>query len=304
MRISKTALLIIIALCAIFVYSSMYTVMEGQQAILLRLGNIVTDPATGQAYVKGPGLHFKLPIITQVGIFDTRLQTLDIKSSRIVTAEQKDVIVDYFVKWRINNLALYFTRTGGNADQASLLLEQQLNDSLRAQFGRRKISEVVSDDRATIMDTLSKQANASAARLGIIVIDVRIKRIDLPTEVSSAVFDRMRAERERVAAEHRATGKANAEAIEANADGQATIIVAQANMQAATLRSQGDGQAAKIYSDAYNQDPAFFAFWRSLQAYQEIFRKNETNFLVLKPNSQFFKYFQGETNTSEMKTKS
>lgn len=302
MTLTRNTILFIIVIAFAILYSTFYVVNEGEQAILLRLGNIVTT-SSGTPSVAGPGLHGKLPLITQVRIFDTRLQTLDIKSSRIVTAEQKDVIVDYFVKWRISDLPLFYTRIGGNPNQANVLLEQQLNDSLRAQFGRRTISEVVSDDRASIMDTLSQQANATANRLGITVVDVRIKRIDLPSEVSTAVFDRMRAERERVAMEHRATGKANAEAIRANADATATIMVATATAEAANLRSQGDGQAAIIYGDAYSKDPNFFAFLRSLQAYKSVFAKDQNNILVLKPDSQFFKYFNNEGNGSAAATK-
>jgi membrane protease subunit HflC len=290
MKVTHTFLSIILLLLAITAYTSLYTVNEGEQALLLRLGKIVTN-SKGEPRTFGPGLHWKTPFITQVKIFDMRLQTLDIKSSRIVTAEQKDVIVDYFVKWRISNPGLYYTRTGGNAEQANILLEQQLNDGLRAEFGKRSISEVVSDDRTTIMDALSQQANLNAQRLGIQVVDVRIKRIDLPTEVSTAVFERMRAERERVAMEHRSTGKANAEAIRANADANVTITVATAKEAAAKIRSQGDAQAAQISSDAYSQDTGFYAFYRSLLAYKKVFSNQKNNILVLKPDSQFFKYF-------------
>jgi membrane protease subunit HflC len=298
----KTLALIATLFVLMIVYASAYTVNEGQQALLLRLGNIQTDSATGKAYIKGPGLHFKMPFLMQAKIFDTRLQTLDIKSSRIMTAEQKDVLVDYYVKWRISNLALYYTRTGGNPRQADLLLEQQINDSLRAEFGRRKINEVISDDRVNIMDTLNKQANSNAQKLGLDVIDVRIKRIDLPTEVSTAVFDRMRAERERVATEHRSTGKANAEAIRAKADANVTIMIATAKEEAAKIRSEGDALAAKIYSEAYDKNPKFFAFYRSLDAYRKVFDKNNpNNILVLKPDNQFFKYFNGNNEKDNSK---
>lgn len=285
----------IVFILLMILYSSSYVVCQGEHAILLRLGTIQTD-TNGKAYVKGPGLHFKVPFLMQAKIFDTRLQTLDIKSSRIMTAEQKDVLVDYYVKWRISNLALYFTRTSGNPNQASVLLEQQINDSLRAEFGRRKINEVISDDRVNIMDALNKQANDTAQKLGINVVDVRIKRIDLPTEVSTAVFERMRAERERVATEHRSTGKAQAEAIRAQADANATITVATAKEAAARIRSEGDALAAKIYADAYNQNSQFFAFYRSLDAYRKVYDKNNpNNILVLRPDSEFFKYFNNES---------
>lgn len=283
----------------ILLYSSLFIVSEGQGALLLRLGTIEVDQK-GQAIVKKPGLHAKIPLINQVWRFSTRLQTLDIQSSRIVTAEKKDVIVDYFVKWRISNPALYYTRTSGSATQAQVLLEQQLNDSLRAEFGRRTISEVIADDRASIMEALNQQANQSAKTLGLQIVDVRIKRIDLPTEVSAAIFDRMRAERARVATEHRAQGKAKAEAIRANADAEATITVATALADAMRIRGEGDAQAAQIYATAYNKDSAFYAFYRSLIAYKKSFA-NKQDILILKPDSQFFKYFNGAATPGTVK---
>lgn len=283
----------------ILLYSSLFIVSESQGALLLRLGKIEVDQK-GQAIIKTPGLHVKIPLINQVWRFSTRLQTLDIQSSRIVTAEKKDVIVDYFVKWRISNPALYYTRTSGNAIQAQVLLEQQLNDSLRAEFGRRTISEVIADDRASIMEALNQQANLSAKTLGLQIVDVRIKRIDLPTEVSAAIFDRMRAERARVATEHRAQGKAKAEAIRANADAEATITVATALADAMRIRGESDAQAAQIYANAYNKDPAFYAFYRSLLAYKKSFA-NKQDILILKPDSQFFKYFNGSATSGTVK---
>lgn len=290
MKPSINIIISVLIVFFLFFYTSTFTVNEGEQALILNLGNIETD-ASGKPHVEGPGLHFKIPLIDQARIFDTRLQTLDIKSSPIVTAEQKDVIVDYYVKWRINNLALYYTRTGGDLQLINKLLAQQLNDSLRAQFGKRTISEVVSNDRASIMDIVSQQASAKAQDLGITVVDVRIKRIDLPSEVSQAVFERMRAKRESVAAQLRSTGKANADAARAQADAQVTVIIATATNQAATIRSQGDAQAAKIYADAYSKDADFFAFLRSMQAYKTVFSNTQNNMLVLRPDSQFFKYF-------------
>ena len=271
-------------------FTTVYTVHEGQHGILLRLGKLALDPQTNKPFVYGPGVHFKLPFINTAQIFDTRMQTLDIKSSRIVTAEKKDVLVDYYAKWRIDDLPLYYTTTSGNEARAQTLLEQKLNDGLRAQFGKRGISEVVSGERSDIMQTLQQQANASAKSLGIKVIDVRIKRIDLPDEVSSAVYDRMRAERERVATEHRAEGKAKAEVIRASADAKVTVILATSRSESKKIRGEGDAQAAKIYADAYNRDADFFAFYRSLLAYQQSFAKHR-DMLVLRPDSQFFRYF-------------
>ena len=269
--------------------SFLFTVREGQEAILLRLGKITVDGA-GEAKVMRAGLHAKLPLITRVRKFDVRLQTLDIQSSRIVTAEKKDVIVDYYVKWRIGSVPVFYTRTGGDYGRAELLLEQQINGGLRAEFGRRTISEVISEDRSSIMDQLRETAAASANKLGVHVVDVRIKRIDLPTEVSKAVFDRMRAERERVATEHRAEGKATAEAIKGKADGKAIVIVANAKAKATEIMGLGEAKAAKIYADAYGKEPAFYAFYRSLQAYGGTFQ-DKRDILLLRPDSQFFRYF-------------
>lgn len=288
--IDNKKLSVLVAFLLLFIFSSAFTVTEGQSALLLRLGKIEVDKQ-GSAIIKKPGLHFKIPLINQVWRYTTRLQTLDIQSSRIVTAEKKDVIVDYYVKWLISDPALYYTRTGNDISQAQLLLEQQLNDGLRAEFGRRTISEVIADERANIMIALARQANQSAKTLGLSIRDVRIKRIDLPTEVSTAIFERMRAERARIASEHRAQGKANAEAIRANADAQATVTIATAKADAARLRGEGDAQAAQIYAAAYQKDPNFYGFYRSLLAYRRSF-SNKQDILILKPDSQFFKYFR------------
>jgi len=290
MSSTKTLGIVIVILLLLVGYSSIYTVHEGQNALLLRFGKIETVPATGAPAIKAPGLHFKLPFIETVQMLDVRLQTLDIQSSRIVTKEKKDVIVDYYVKWRIANLANYFKATSGLASRTDLLLEQQLNDSLRAEFGRRTITEVISDDREAIMQSLQQQANKTAKSLGVDVVDVRIKRIDLPEGVSSAVYDRMRAERERVATQHRSQGKADANALRAAADAKVTVIIATADAKAAKLRGEGDATAAAIYAKAYQQDPSFYAFYRSLKAYSQTFNK-KNDILVLQPDSQFFNYF-------------
>lgn len=284
----------------IIISSSVFIIREGQEGLLLRLGKIETD-TNGQAEIYKPGLHFKIPFITTAKVFDVRLQTLAIESSRIVTAEKKDVLVDYYVKWRVNNLPLYFTRTNGDRHEAEILLEQQINDGLRAQFGLRTIKEVVANERSNIMEVLRNKANQSAAEIGVDVVDVRIKGIDLPSEVSSAVYQRMRAERERVAAEHRSEGKAKAEAIRASADANVTITLAKAKSEAIKLRGEGDAVAAKIYAAAYSQDPKFYSFYQSLLAYSNSFN-NKQDILVLSPDSQFFKYFnsmQGSTNENK-----
>lgn len=299
MNINTKAYIPGIFLALIFLYSCLYTVNEGERAILLRLGSIETN-GHGATIIVLPGLHFKWPLINQVHKFDVRLQTLDITSSRIVTIEKKNVIVDYYVKWRISDLALFYTRSSGNSTQAETLLKQQLNAALRTEFGRHTINEVIADDRANIMDKLQRVANADAQGYGINVIDVRIKRIDLPEEVSQAIFDQMRAEREKAAGEHRAMGKAAAEAIRANADAHAAITISTAKADAARIRGEGDLQAAKIYADAYAKDAEFYAFYRSLIAYRNAFATKK-DVLIIKPDSQFFRYFKGNQSAKTNK---
>ena len=231
MQMFKSVGLAIIFALAIIILGCVFVVYEGQQGLVLKLGKLEVD-AKGNPKVYLPGLHFKWPFINQVRIFDVRMQTKNIESSRIVTEEKKDVLVDYYIKWRVEDAPLYFTRTTGNRRQAETLLEQQVNDGLRAQFGRRRIKEVVANERADIMEALRKKASENAAEYGIEVIDVRIKGIDLPQEVSAAVYERMRAERERVASEHRSEGKAAAEAIRAQADANVTVAIAKAKSDA------------------------------------------------------------------------
>ncbi len=290
----------IAAVVIILLSLSLYTVQVDQKAMIQRLGAL-KSAKDGGSYIAEPGLHIKWPLIEHVLYFSTRLQNLDIKSSPIVTVEKKRVIADYFVKWRIRNVPLFYKTTGGNMQTTNQLLEQQLNDALRAEFGRRTINEVVSDDRASIMQALNQKANDGAQKLGIDVVDVRIKGIDLPPEVSGSVFARMRAEREKVATELRAKGHAEGEAIRAKADEQATVIVATARKEANDIRAEGDGRAAKIYADAYNQDESFYSLYRSLEAYKKTF-SNPRDIIVVTPQSQFFDYFNQSTQ-SGAKTK-
>ena len=283
--------LIVIGAVVVIVLASMslYTVRADQKAMIQRLGAL-KGANDGSTYIAEPGLHAKWPVIEHVLMFSTKLQNLDIKSSPIVTVEKKRVIADYFVKWRIRDVPQFYKTTGGSIQSTDQLLEQQLNDALRAEFGRRTINEVVSDDRASIMQALNQKANEGAKKLGIDVVDVRIKGIDLPPEVSGSVFARMRAEREKVATELRAKGHAEGEAVRAKADEQATVIVATARKQANDIRAEGDGRAAKIYADAYTQDESFYSLYRSLEAYRKTF-SNPKDIIVVTPQSQFFDYF-------------
>ena len=282
----------VIAMFVVILFSGLFTVNEGESALLLRLGKLTTDSATKKVTVIGPGLHFRIPFIYQVKIFDTRLQTLDIKSSRIVTREKKDVMVDYYVKWRIQNLPAYFKATGGNALQVDTLLEQQFNTVLRAEFGKRKISDLVSGERDDVMSILKKRASESAASLGIDVVDVRVKGIDLPSNASLSVYRRMRADMQKIANRHRADGQAEGEATRAAADAQVTVIIAKANSDAAKIRAKGQAKAAQIYNDIYSKSPEFFELYKSLMVYQSTLNSKK-DVLVLSPESQFFRYFNG-----------
>lgn len=291
MNLMKTSIGIVIALVLLVLFTSMFTITQGHQGIILRLGRLVIDSNTDQVKVLNPGLHFKTPFIENVRFFDTRIQTMDIKSTRIVTKEKKDVMVDYYVKWRIANLAQYFKSTGGNEFKAETLLEQQQNTLLRAQFGKRTISEVVSGGRDDVMEILRKAAEKQAGELGIEVVDVRIKGIDLPANTSNAIYQRMRADMQKIANKHRADGQAAAEQIQAAADANVTILLAKTKSQAQQTRAVGRAQAAVIYAKAYNQNKDFFALYRSLLAYEESFH-SKNSILVLDQSSAFFDYFK------------
>lgn len=290
-QVTKMSMAVLGFFVFVVLLSSVFTVSQGSAGIILRLGRLVDDSATGTTQVLLPGLHMKLPFVESVRIFDTRLQTVDIKSSRIVTKEKKDVIVDYYVKWRIHDLARYFKSTGGNELKAQTLLEQQLNTSLRAEFGRRTISDLVSSVRDNVMESLREKAEQQASELGVHVVDVRIKGIELPENTSNAIYQRMRADMQKIANRHRADGHAAAEAIQAGADAEVTVLIAKANSEGKMLRATGDAEAAKIYAEAFNKNKEFFIFYRSLQAYKASF-KSKRDLLIMDESSAFFDYFK------------
>ncbi len=262
---------------------SLFTVDETQTAIRFQLGEIV------QANYQ-PGLHWKWPLINNVRKFDRRLQTLDTEPERFLTAEKKNVIVDSFAMWRIEDVRQFYTRVGGDPNQANVRLDQIIKDGLRSEFSKRTIQEVVSGDRDQIMETLSRLLREQATQLGIAAVDVRIKRIDLPPEVSSSVFNRMKAERLRVAKEFRSKGAQAAEGIRAEADRKSTVELAEAYRDAERQRGEGDAQATDIYAQAYGRNRDFYSFHRSLAAYRQSFGAKD-DVLVLQPDSQFFRYF-------------
>jgi membrane protease subunit HflC len=284
MNASKGMLAIILAaVLAVVGSASLFVVQEHQAALLLRLGEIV------HADFK-PGLHFKIPVIQEVVKFDKRIQTLDAQPERFLTGEKKFVVVNSYVKWRILDVAQFYRSTRGNSEAAARLLSARINAALRDEFGRRTVQEVVSGERAEIMATLAKQANEGAADLGVEIVDVRVKQIDFAEDISENIYERMRTERQRVAAELRAEGAEAAEKIQADADRQRIEIVANAYREAEQLRGEGDALAAETYAKAFERNAEFYAFWRSLTAYREVFADGGS-MMVLDPDSQFFRYF-------------
>ncbi len=263
--------------------AAVYNVDERERAIVFRFGEIIRSDDK-------PGLHFKMPFINNVQFFDARIQTMDADPALYLTREKKNLVVDSFVKWRIGDVAKYYVTVSGLASNARARLAQRVNDSLRQQFGNRTVSEVVSGDRATIMELVREAMDEEAKEMGIEVVDVRLKRVDLDPDISERVYSRMEAERTRVGKELRAKGAEAAERIRADADRQREITLANAFRDAETLRGEGDAQATAIYAAAFGQDREFYRFYRSMNAYKETFQ-DESDLLVIEPTSEFFRYF-------------
>tara|TARA_B100000700_G_scaffold71330_2_gene79385 strand:- start:798 stop:1676 length:879 start_codon:yes stop_codon:yes gene_type:complete len=282
--------IILIIAAVVLSFSSVFVVPEGQRAIVLLFSKVQKDD-TDNAVVYEPGLHFKVPFVAQVRKLDARIQTLDGTPDRFVTSEKKDLIVDSYVKWRVQNFSDFYLRTRGDKNYAETLLKQKVNNGLRTNFGARTIKEIVSGERSELMEEALVQASESARELGIEVLDVRVKQINLPDEVSNSIYQRMRAERTAVAKEHRSEGQEKAEEIRASVDRRVTVMLADAERNARSVRGQGDAQAAKIYANAYNKDPEFFGFLRSLDAYKKTF-KNKQDVMVIEPDGEFFKYMK------------
>ena len=285
--------IVIAAVAALIVVSlSMFVVDQRQNAIVFRLGEVVNVKTT-------PGLYFKVPLLDNVRNFDVRILTIDTaEPERFLTSEKKNVLVDLFVKWRITDVRQYYVSVGGDEARASTRLQQTINDGLRAEFGNRTVHDVVSGERDKIMELMREKANEDAKKIGVEVLDVRLKRVDLPQEVSESVYRRMEAERKRVANELRSTGAAESEKIRADADKQREVIIAQAYRDAQRIKGEGDAKAAAIYARAYEINPEFYAFYRSLEAYKASF-KNKNDLLVLEPNSEFFKYLKSSGRTAK-----
>ncbi len=284
MNSSKIGILVVIAIAAILFLSSVFTVNERELAIKFRLGEIVKADYQ-------PGLHFQMPFVNNVKKFDKRILTLDARPANYLTKEKKNVNVDFFVKWRINDVSTYYTAMGGNERKAMERIYTTINESLRGEFSNRNIQEVISGERAMIMDDVTQQANKQLGKFGIKVVDVRVKRIDFTATISESVYQRMEAERTRVAKDLRSRGAEAAERIRADADRQRTVTLANAYKEAQQLRGGGDAKASEIYAKAYSKDPEFFSFYRSLNAYRSSMGR-EGDVMVLEPDSEFFKYFK------------
>ena len=279
---------VLVGLVVLLIVASLtlFTVDQRQNAIVFRLGEPVN-------VIKKPGLYAKVPLVDNVRFFDTRILTMDADDpERFITSEKKNVLVDSFVKFRIVDVLQYYISVGGDEARAKIRLSQTINDSLRAEFGKRTIHEVVSGERDMIMDLMRKRADSDARSIGIEVLDVRLKRVDLPQEVSEAVYRRMEAERKRVANQLRSEGFAESERIRADADRQREVIIAEAYSKAQRVKGEGDARSAAIYAQAFQQNPEFFAFYRSLEAYRQSF-KNRSDVMVVDPSSEFFRYLKG-----------
>lgn len=282
---------VIVVVLAVLLVLSAYTVGERERVILFSLGEIKASDLQA-------GLHWKIPIINRVLKFDGRVLGLDAEADRFLTAERKNVIVDFFVKWRIAETALFYRSFGADERNAYERLAQITKDEIRNAFGQRTIQEVVSGERGALMQAVQGKVNQIAQQYGIEVLDVRVSRVDLPEEVSESVYQRMRTERALAAKELRASGREEAIGIRAAANRRRTVLVADAYGEAQRTRGEGDALAAQIYANAYEQDPEFFNFYRSLNAYKNTFR-DKNDMLVVDPRGKFFRYFNGAGDESD-----
>ena len=279
----RNLIVIVVLGLVLLVSSSVFIVREAQVGVLFQLGRIVRTDIP-------PGVHLKIPLIQDVRIFDSRILTLDSQPERYLTSEKKDVNVDFFAKWRIDEVGRYYTTTSGDELQAMQRLNPIIKEALRNQINQRTLQETVSDARSGMTEALVATASEGARSLGIEVVDVRIKRIDLPEEVSESVYNRMRAERSRVANELRSQGVEASETIRANADRERQVILANAERDVQRVRGEADARATEIYAEAYGRDPEFYAFHRSLESYRAAFQNGDA-VMVLDPDSEFFRYF-------------
>lgn len=281
------ALLGIVLLLAITVKSAVYLVDEREKVIIVRFGQVLR-------YDDAPGMHFKTPFLDEARYFDSRILTMDAEPQPFLTKEKKYVVVDSFVKWRIDDALKYYLTVGGQESEARRRLEQVVNSGLRDEFGKREVKKVISTDRNKIMEILTEYTDREARKFGIVVADVRIQRVDLPDEVSQSVYQRMKAERSRIANELRAQGAEAAEKIRADAERQRQVLLAEAYGKAERTRGEGDARATALYGSAYGRAPEFYSLYRSLGAYKESFKSKE-DILIVDPSSDFFRYMKKPT---------
>ena len=285
MKRSATVVLVAAVVIALIFGMSVYTIDQRKAAIKFQLGEVI-------AVQTDPGLYFMVPVLQNVRLFDTRIQTLEARDpERFLTSENRNVLVDSFVKWRVVDVREYYRSVQGDALRAEARISQTVNDALRAEFAKRTVHDVVSGEREKIMSTVAEKVDSDVRRIGVAVVDVRLKRVDFVPEISSDVFRRMESERKRVANELRATGQAEGEKIKADADRQRQVIVAEAYRDAQKVKGEGDAQAARIYAEAFNKNPEFYSFYRSMEAYRQSLR-SKSDVMVLDPSSDFFKYLK------------
>ncbi len=286
MKINLGSILVGAIAVVILLSMSLFVVDQRQTAIVLQLGEMVGVKIA-------PGLYFKIPLVQNVRYFDSRILTMDsVEPERFITAEKKNVMVDSFVKWRIADVKQYYVSVGGDEMRARSRLSQTVNSTMREEFGKRTVNEVVSGERDKIMEVLRSKADIDARKIGVEVLDVRLKRVDFPSEISESVYRRMDAERKRVANELRATGNAESEKIRADADRQREVTLANAYRDAQKIKGDGDAKAAALYAAAFGRNSEFYAFYRSMEAYKQSFR-SKSDVMVIDPSSAFFKYLKG-----------
>ncbi|MEO8409252.1 MAG: protease modulator HflC [Propionivibrio sp.] len=279
----------LVAVVLIVLSATIFTVDQRQSAIIFQFGEV-------RNVISEPGLYFKWPMIQNVRYFDKRILTLDaVDPERFITSEKKNVLVDSFVKWRIIDPRLYYVSVAGDEMRAKTRLAQTVNAGLREEFGKRTVHDVVSGERDQIMEQMRVKADFDARKIGVQIIDVRVKRVDYPPEVSESVYRRMEAERKRAANELRSEGSAEAEKLRADADRQREVIIAEAYREAQKIKGEGDATAAATYAEAFNRDPDFYAFYRSLEAYRNSF-KNKSDVIVVEPDSEFFRFMRSAGN--------
>lgn len=292
MKVNLGSLLVGAIAALILLSLSMFVVDQRQTAIVLQLGELVGVKTE-------PGLYFKVPLVQNVRYFDSRILTMDsVEPERFITAEKKNVMVDSFVKWRIADVKQYYISVRGDEQVAQTRLMQTVNSIMREEFGKRSVSDVVSGERDKIMEVLREKADADARKIGVQVMDVRLKRVDYPMEISDSVYRRMDAERKRVANELRATGNAESEKIRADADRQREVILANAYRDAQKIKGEGDARASALYAAAFGRNAEFYAFYRSMEAYKQSF-KNKSDVMVIDPSSAFFKYLKSSSKAGK-----